>query len=182
MRYYFYKCSIDDIKKQRAFARCLFKCALEKETGITGVDYKKDERGKPYIPIANKNLHMSISHCKAGIACIISGFPVGIDIEEISRMNIKTARRICTTGELELLEKAEDKKDLLCRFWVLKEAYSKLTGQGISAGFGGIDTIEGEKSGKLYAKRKDGVYIGIAAKNVIDFSSISCYNMVINNK
>ncbi|MCL2697394.1 MAG: 4'-phosphopantetheinyl transferase superfamily protein [Oscillospiraceae bacterium] len=157
MNYYFYKCNETDIKKQRALARCLFK-------RITGVDYIKDERGKPFIP--NSKLHMSISHCRAGIAFIISNEPVGIDIEEISRMNIRIARRICTKSELALLEDTEDKQDLLCRFWVLKEAYSKLTGKGLAEVFRTIDTTK-IKNLYTFKREADGslpaAYIGIAA-------------------
>lgn len=142
-----------DIKKQRASARCLFE-------RVTGVSYIKDSRGKPYIP--DSKLHMSISHCKAGIAFIIAEEPVGIDVEEISRMNIKIARRICTESELKLLENTEDKQELLCKFWVLKEAYSKLTGKGLAEGFNTIDTINNKE---LYAIKRGEVFIGIATSS-----------------
>ncbi|MCL2639088.1 MAG: 4'-phosphopantetheinyl transferase superfamily protein [Oscillospiraceae bacterium] len=160
MNYYFYKYSETDIKKQRAIARCLFKYALEKDFGITGVNYLKDERGKPYIP--NSNLHMSISHCRAGAACVIADIPVGIDVEEISRIKLKIARRICTENELALLQNAEDKQDFLCRLWVLKEAYSKLTGKGFAEKFNTIDTTDNKN---LFAEKRDGVYVGISFKS-----------------
>jgi len=154
MKYYFYKYEETELKEQRAKARCLFKY-------VTGAEYVKDERGKPYI--AGSNLHVSLSHCKAGTACIIAEEPVGIDVEEISRMNLNIARRICTENELGLLENAEDKQDLLCKFWVLKEAYSKLTGKGLAENFSTIDTIAGLERGKFHAERRGGVYIGVAA-------------------
>jgi phosphopantetheinyl transferase len=160
MNYYFHKCNEPDIKKQRALARCLFK-------RVAGVDYIKDERGKPYI--ADSKLHMSISHCKAGIAFIIADEPVGIDVEEVSRMKSSIARRICTPDELELLENTEDKQDLMCRFWVLKEACSKLTGKGLVEGFNTINTIDNDK---LYAIKRGEVYIGIATSS--GFSSSLC--------
>jgi len=165
MKYYFYKYSETDIEKQRALARCLFRYALEKDYGITGVDYIKGERGKPYIP--NSNLHMSLSHCRACIACIIANEPVGIDVEEISRMNLKFARRICTPSELELFNARDDvlgvpKEEFLCRLWVMKEAYSKLTGKGFSQGFSTINTIENKQ---LYAIKHEDVYIGIATSS-----------------
>jgi len=156
MKYYFYKYNETELEKQRAKARCLFKL-------VTGAEYAKDERGKPYI--TGSNLHVSLSHCKAGIACIVAEEPVGIDVEEISRMNLKITRRICTENELKLLENTEDKQELLCRFWVLKEAYSKLTGKGLAEKFNTIDTIKGLESGKFHAERKGGVYIGIATSS-----------------
>jgi phosphopantetheinyl transferase len=162
MKYYFYECNETSIEKQRALARCLFKYA----TGLS--DYAKDERGKPYIPNnqpGNPAPHMSISHCRAGVACIIAEEPVGIDVEEISRMNLKIARRICTPDELKLIEEAENKQEFLCRLWVMKEAYSKMTGNGFLQGFSTINTIENKQ---LYAIRKDDVYIGIAATSALN--------------
>jgi phosphopantetheinyl transferase len=156
MKYYFYECNEPDIKKQRALARCLFK-------SVSGVDYVKDERGKPHFPkSSDSDLHMSISHCKGGIAFIIADEPVGIDVEEISRMNLKISRRICTENELKLLENAEDNQELLCKLWVLKEAYSKLTGKGLSQGF---NTIETAGNDKLLTIKRGDVYIGIATSS-----------------
>ncbi|MCL2018330.1 MAG: 4'-phosphopantetheinyl transferase superfamily protein [Oscillospiraceae bacterium] len=167
MNFYFFKCNETELKRQRAFAGCLFKYALEKEKGITDVGYVKDERGKPYIP--GTDIHMSLSHCKAGIVCVIADFPVGIDIEEVSRINLRIASKICTENELSFIENTQNKQELLCRFWVLKEAYSKLTGQGFSAGFCGIDTLEGLKSRRFHTIKKDGeppLYVGLALERV----------------
>jgi phosphopantetheinyl transferase len=160
MRYYFLKCSESELAKQREKVRLLYEFALKNEYGITDVPYVKDERGKPYIP--GYNLHMSISHCKAGVSCIIADVPVGIDVEEISRFDIKIARKICTENELLLLNKADNKQDFLCRLWVLKEAYFKMTGTGFSK----IDAA-GEN---FYAIKKDGepsLYIGITSGSAI---------------
>ena len=117
----------DDLKAQRAAAVYLFRHALQAETGIINLDYMKDERGKPYIP--GTNLHVSISHSKAGIACVIAEFPVGIDIEEVSRMKLMLARKICTPAELAQFDETECKQDFLCRLWTLKEANYKICGK-----------------------------------------------------
>jgi phosphopantetheinyl transferase (holo-ACP synthase) len=153
MKYYFMNCREPDLAGQRELARVLFRFALEKEAGITGVDYAKDERGKPYIP--GVNLHVSISHCKAGIACVISEHPVGIDVEEVSRINPRIARKICTPEELALLENAEDKQKYLCELWVLKEACFKMTGQWTAAENSRIIKRSGEPL----------LYIGIASES-----------------
>ena len=161
----FLECNETELKKQREAALLLYNYALEKETGIKGVPYVKDERGKPYIP--NSKLHISISHCRKGIACIISDSPVGIDVEEASRMNLKIAKRICTPDELLLLENAENKQEYLCRLWVLKEAYSKMTGQGMAVGFSSVNTT---KSG-FYAKKRNGepsLFVGIVSEKAIN--------------
>jgi 4'-phosphopantetheinyl transferase len=149
MDYYFYSTTVSSAD-QTALAREFFKTS-------TGYDYVKDERGKPYIP--NSDLHMSISHCSAGIVCIVADFPVGIDVEIISRMNLRIATKVCTPNELTALESAENPQELLCRMWVLKEAEFKRTGQSITA----IDTTADVYN--FYAEKKDGnpsLYVGIA--------------------
>jgi|GEM_PF-2306835 len=161
----------------------LYQFALFKEKGIEDLDFIKDKCGKPIITEHN-NLHISLSHCKSGIACVVSDFPAGIDVEEISRFNPETVRkiadRICTENELLLLEKALNKQELLCGMWVLKEAYSKLTGKGLSEVFSKIETTQNSfPNVHFYAKKRGGkppVYIGIASENA--FSQEPCEKIV----
>lgn len=87
-------------------------------------------QGKPYWE--NSSLHFSISHSKAHVFCALSDRPIGIDAEELNRdVNLKLADRILSPFELEQYQQAEDKRLALLKFWVLKEAQAKLTGEGI---------------------------------------------------
>ena len=154
MNYYFTE-GHKELKAQKDAAEALFRHALNAGYGITGAGYKKDECGKPYIP--NTGLYLSISHSKAGVACIIAEFPVGIDIEEISRFKPEHARKICTPAELALLEEAEDKQDFLCRLWTLKEANFKAFGEFKAP----------EKH--FYSIKRSNTYISIASEKPIEF-------------
>lgn len=88
--------------------------------------------GKPYFK--DSNIFFNYSHSKNYVACVISTYEVGIDIEEINR-NISD----------EIAEKYLDKeKDSLKRIetWVKKEAYSKLKGLGFQIKFKNIKLNE----------------------------------------
>ena len=89
----------------------------------------KTERGKPYFE--HCHLHFSVSHTKNHAFCAISHKNIGIDAEEITRrIDLQTADRILSPGEKLRFQQAADKRAALLRFWVLKEAYAKLTGRG----------------------------------------------------
>ena len=88
------------------------------------------ERGKPYFQ--DSPVHFSISHTKKHVFCVLSDRPVGIDAEEMSR-NIRPelAEKILSAYEKAQYEQAANRKEALLRFWVLKEAAVKCTGEGL---------------------------------------------------
>ena len=88
------------------------------------------DRGKPYF--ATGNWHFSISHSKNHAFCVLSDCPVGIDAEEMDRnINLALAPKILSAGELAQFAASSDPRDTLLRFWVLKEAAAKCSGEGI---------------------------------------------------
>ena len=88
-----------------------------------------DANGKPYFK--NSNIHFNYSHSKNYIACVISNYEVGIDIEEKNRI-------ISDDISNKYLNGVEDYNDRLI-LWVKKEAYSKLKGLGLQIGFNNIE-------------------------------------------
>ena len=88
------------------------------------------ERGKPYFK--DSPLQFSISHSPSRAFCAVSDFPVGIDAEELGRnINLRLADKILSPTEKTLFDAAADKRLTLLKFWVLKEAYYKATGEGL---------------------------------------------------
>ena len=88
------------------------------------------ERGKPYF--VDSRWHFSISHTKKRVFCALSEVPVGIDAEEADRnINLHLAEKILSPGEKAQFDAAEDKRLALLKFWVLKEAAAKLSGEGL---------------------------------------------------
>lgn len=86
--------------------------------------------GKPYFP--GKDVYFSISHTKKNVFCVLSSRPVGLDAEELDRsVKPSLAKHILSARELAQYEQAQDPREALLTFWVLKEAAAKCTGEGI---------------------------------------------------
>ncbi len=88
------------------------------------------ERGKPYF--TDNSWHFSISHTHRHAFCALSERPVGIDGEELDRnINLRLAEKILSPAEKDQFDAAPDKQRALLKFWVLKEAAAKLSGEGL---------------------------------------------------
>ena len=88
------------------------------------------DRGKPYFLTGTP--HFSISHSQNHVFCCISDVPVGIDAEETDRqINLRLAEKILSPTEQARFGLQPDKTAALLRLWVLKEAASKLSGEGL---------------------------------------------------
>ena len=86
--------------------------------------------GKPCF--VGSDLHFSISHTPKHAFCVLSDKPVGIDAEEKDRqLRLELANKILSPTELEQFSKADDPRLALLKFWVLKEAAGKCTGEGM---------------------------------------------------
>ena len=100
------------------------------KTGEALPPIAEGQRGKPYFE--GSSLHFSISHSKNHAFCALSDRPVGIDAEELDRkISPRLAEKILSQGEKLRYDTAKDKHLALLKFWVLKEASVKLTGEGL---------------------------------------------------
>ena len=87
-------------------------------------------RGKPFFQ--DSTVHFSISHTKTQVFCVLSDRPVGIDAEDLDRpIRLELAEKILSPTEISYYEQSRDKRDTLLRFWVLKEAAAKCSGEGL---------------------------------------------------
>lgn len=85
--------------------------------------------GKPYFA---QGPHFSISHTKHHVFCALSDRPIGIDAEEKDReVKARLAEKILSPEEFKQYAVAPDKQEALLRFWVLKEAAAKCSGEGL---------------------------------------------------
>ena len=88
------------------------------------------QRGKPYF--AAGNWHFSISHTNKHAFCALSDAPIGVDAEEMDRnIDLRLAEKILSPYEKAQFDAAPDKQAALIKFWVLKEAAAKLSGEGL---------------------------------------------------
>ena len=88
------------------------------------------DRGKPYF--VGSDWHFSISHTKRRVFCALNRENIGIDAEELDRnISLSLAEKILSPSEKTQFDAAEDKRTALLKFWVLKEAAAKLSGEGL---------------------------------------------------
>ncbi len=98
--------------------------------GGTLPEIERTALGKPYF--ADYPLHFSVTHTKRHAFCVVSDRPVGIDAEEADRqIDLALAEKLLSPVELAQFRQAEDPRLALLKFWVLKEAAGKCTGQGL---------------------------------------------------
>ena len=100
--------------------------------------------GKPYLK--NANIYFNYSHSKNYIACAVSNYEVGIDIEETNRVISKQIAKKYLNDEMDNQKKIEN--------WVKKEAYSKLKGLGLLMKFSNIN-LEDIKNKNLFINNDD---------------------------
>ena len=110
--------------------RALLKQLWQENVGGEFPEIAIVDRGKPYF--VDSPWHFSISHTKKRVFCVIHDAPVGIDAEEMDRkIDLRLADKILSEPEKCRYEAADDRRAALLRFWVLKEAAVKLTGEGL---------------------------------------------------
>ena len=90
------------------------------------------EHGKPFLTLQPK-IHYNISHSGKYVMCIIAGEEVGIDVQEHKKVNYERmlTRMVPADMVREILESDQMEKAFFAQ-WVLREAYIKWTGEGLS--------------------------------------------------
>lgn len=114
---------------------CLCVALLLNSAGIKESELAFENSGKPCL---FDGRFLSISH--SGKHCFLAVFnkEVGIDVEKVGRVGSAVATRFFTEKERAW---AQDDEVRLTVLWTLKEALSKLTGDGVKMLFEGIDVL-----------------------------------------
>jgi 4'-phosphopantetheinyl transferase len=98
------------------------------------VRFRYGAHGKPQL--AGSPLHFNISHSGALALIALAHVEVGVDVElPRPRRTDAIARRFYAPGEVERLFAIEDaaaRADAFFRLWTCKEAFLKVTGEGLS--------------------------------------------------
>ena len=104
--------------------------------GVENLHY--GDKNKPFAD----NCYVSISHSGNMVAVCKSENPIGIDIEKIDykRDLNKIAKRFYHGKELELFLE-NPTAEMFFDIWTKKEAYSKISGEGVGEVFNGFDVL-----------------------------------------
>ena len=109
----------------------LLREALQTEFGLADVpEVALTTQGKPYFP-NRPDIHFSLSHCAAGVACAVDTHPIGVDIERVRPFNDDLAAYVLNEQELESVRHAADPALFFTILWTKKESLLKLTGEGL---------------------------------------------------
>lgn len=129
-----YKKSLE-FKDENGADLCLCVGVLFDNAGIKEDEIFYTENGKPYL---KDGRFLSVSH--SGKYCVLTVFdiPVGVDIERVGRVSKSVSSRFFTENEQVW---AGDDEVRLAVLWTLKEALSKLTGDGVKMLYDGIDVL-----------------------------------------
>lgn len=88
-----------------------------------------EKNGKPYLK-NRKDFYFNVSNSGKYAVIAVAVVPVGIDIQKSVGFRKKLAERICSEEEINRL--GDTLKTKMNLVWAVKEAYTKLTGTGIS--------------------------------------------------
>tara|TARA_R110002050_G_scaffold296272_1_gene456043 strand:- start:1209 stop:1913 length:705 start_codon:yes stop_codon:yes gene_type:complete len=100
--------------------------------------YLRNSFGKPFIK--NINFEFNISHSGNMVVCVFSKEQVGIDIEEIRKMNFEYFDSVFTKVELDEIKNSDGLK--FYELWTAKEAVVKAIGKGLSISISNIKVTE----------------------------------------
>lgn len=103
--------------------------ALE-ERGIRPSALLKTPGGKPFLE-NDPELQFNLSHSGNYAVCAVWGREVGIDIQEIREPEESLLRFCCTEQEQERIRRSAFPAAAFIAVWSWKEAFMKMTGQGL---------------------------------------------------
>ncbi len=147
-----------------AYAFLLLRYVIFKKYGIKAVpEFGYGEYGKPFLK-SYPDIRFSMSHVNTSVVCAVSEFPVGVDIQDIRKININTGKRFLTENELTYISGIRNEETLmseLCRIWCIKESYGKYTGKGFAEGFSSFEADALIRTGKVRITMKNGFFISV---------------------
>jgi 4'-phosphopantetheinyl transferase len=115
----------------------LKKVILSKYLKVTmeAVHLGEQKLGKPTLISPKNSLDFNVAHSNDLFVCAIadSGL-IGVDVEEIKEIDLRTALEFCCDSELAYLNTGNDieRRINFFKLWTLKEAYVKAIGKGLS--------------------------------------------------
>ena len=147
----------------------LLEIGLEREYGrkLAFEPRAKGEHGKPFFTLLPK-IHYNISHSGKYVMCLFAGEEVGIDIQIHKKVNYERilGRLVPADMVREILE-ADDMEKAFFAQWVLREAYIKWTGEGLSRD---MRTISMDEGSHMLLDMEDGYSGAVWAMNPMEIN------------
>ena len=116
-----------------AQARELLALAVQETWGLSPLpEVGRRAGGKPFF-LEHEELHFNLSHSGNLVLCALDREPVGADIQIVKQWRPALPGRVCSTAELEWLEKQPELWPAFTLLWALKEARAKESGRGLTS-------------------------------------------------
>ena len=119
--------------------------ALEKEYGVTGdLTFGFGPQGKPFLK-DYPGIHFNLSHCPGVALCVVSDAPVGCDVESVpAALDMDLCRYVFSEEQLASVLASPAPNLAFARLWTQKEAFAKLTGDGLPHRLPSVQGVECE--------------------------------------
>ena len=152
---------------EHMIAEKLLETALRKEYNIN-LSYEprvEGEHGKPFLSY-RPSLHYNISHSGEYVVCILADQEVGIDIQIHRKANYeRMLKRMVPEDEYNEILASADMQERFFEQWVLREAYIKWTGEGLSRD---LRTISMNEGSSMLLDMEDGYSGAVWAMNPME--------------
>ena len=105
------------------FADLLIRHIIIRKTNLTNneISFSKNKYGKPFLN-EQADFHFNLSHSGDWVVCAVDDKPVGIDVEEVSPIDLDISRNYFSTDEHKDLLSKDDKIAYFFTLWTLKES------------------------------------------------------------
>lgn len=122
-----------DDRRRMAFGESLLRKLISDEYDVREEDViiKNLPSGKPVAEVQGKNLCVSITHSGDYVACGVSDTPIGVDLEVMRQVSPLLLTKALNEEERAFVSNSEDENLSFLKLWTAKEAYLKLTGEGL---------------------------------------------------
>lgn len=137
--------------KENTTSKDLLKDVLKNELNITNYELTFNKYNKPYLK--DSNIYFNISHDKNTTVLVTSDKEIGVDIEYYTYKE-SVMKKYYNEFEQQEIINSNNKEYEFTRIWVMKEAFVKMKGQGISYGLQNVDTTRLKKQIKLISNEK----------------------------
>lgn len=112
--------------------------------GTETVYLVRGAHGKPELS-GGAGVHFNLSHAGDYAAAVFDEGEVGIDVEQVRRVNVNVMRRQFTAEENAYLR---SEPDAFLRLWTRKESYCKAVGEGLHLPLSSFDVLEDQVAGR----------------------------------
>lgn len=161
----------DNLKRESIAGEYLLIKGLKEYFNVdyNNIEIIKNSNGKPFIK--DKDIYFSISHADNFVVCALATKDIGIDVEKIKEVNLKTLKLFATDKEKDYIIKTLDKlEERFFRIYTLKEAYIKMQGTDLTRikdnelNFKNNSIYSSEKSIMVKSIKDNSYIIGIIEK------------------